>query len=492
MKKDHSKAPILEAIKKYHDSAITPFTTPGHKCGAGVFKQDQEAVASGAYFNDISMQNGLDDRRETKGVQEEAEALAADAVGSEKTLFSTHGSSLSGHVAILSVADAGEKVLVARNTHKSLIGAIVMADVIPVFLHPEFDAEQDVEHGITPEHLEKMLNDNPDAKGVFIVSPTYYGFVSDVKSLAKICHKRNIPLIIDEAWGSHFPFHSELPESAMSCGADVSFGSVHKTMNGLGQSSIINIQGNLIDKDRFQLCFDLFESTSPSAVMLASIDAARRQMVLKGQELWSKALELSRKAREALSQLEGLYVFGKEMLKKPGCFDMDEIKLVIDVKGLGMSGFHAADWIFERFKITFELITHRHLMALISVADTDDTIDYLIEAVTALHSWAMKETPNTFAPMPEHDNLGTHQVMAPTKAFFSSTKKVAIEKAVGEVIAETVSPYPPGIPRLVPGELITQPIVDYLIKGRDAGMFVLDATDEKMKTLRVVKTTANN
>ena len=407
MKKNQDKAPIMEAIQKYHETGITPFTTPGHKCGAGVFNEDKEAVGVGAFYNDIPMQNGADDRRESKGVQEEAEALAAQAVGADESFYSTNGSSLSAHVAVLSVADAGDKVLVTRNVHKSLPAALIMADVVPVFLEPEINDELDIENGVTPEHLEQMLNNHPDAKGVFIVSPTYYGVTSDVETLAKICHKRNIPLVVDEAWGPHFPFHSQLPKSALSCDADMSFGSIHKTMNGLGQSSIINLKGKLIDQDRFTLCFDLYESTSPSSIMLASCDAARRQMALHGEELWGRALELSRRARMELSNLKGLRVLGKEIIGTPGAYELDETKLTIDVKKLGVSGYHAADWILENYKVTFELITHRQLMALITVADTDETVELLIKAIKGLHKWAKTTKPGTYADMPHHRELGT-------------------------------------------------------------------------------------
>jgi len=491
MKRGQNKAPILDAIKKYHESNITPFTTPGHKKGAGVFEEDKFAIGEGSFLNDISMQNGLDDRRESKGIQEEAEQLAAKAVGADKTFFSTNGSSLSSHVAMLTLAEAGDKVLVSRNTHKSMIAASIIAEVDAVFLEPAIDDELDIEHGITPEHLEKMLEDNPDAKGVFIVSPTYYGVTCDVKSLAQICHKHDIPLIIDEAWGPHFPFHPELPESALSCNADMSFGSIHKTMNGLGQSSVVNLQGKRIDQDRFTLCFDLVESTSPSSLIMASIDAARRQMALHGEELWGKALELSRRARLELSKLKGLRVIGKEVLGRPGAFDFDETKLTIDLKKLGVSGYMAADWVLEHYKITFELITHRHLMAIISLADTDETIDQLIEAMKGLHKWAKATKPDSYVDLPHHRELGTNQVMTPTKAFFSPTKKVSLKEAEGQIIAEMVSPYPPGIPRLLPGERITAPIIEYLKKGRDGGMLALDPSDQKLKKLRVVDLAKN-
>jgi arginine decarboxylase len=291
---------------------------------------------------------------------------------------------------------------------------------------------------------------------------------------------------VDEAWGPHFPFHPELPTSAMHCGADISFGSIHKTMNGLGQASIINVRGDLIDKDRFTLCFDLFETTSASSLILASCDAARRQMVLHGEELWGRAIALGRRARARLADLPGMYVVGHEVLGKPGAFQLDETKLVVDVRGLGLSGYKAADWMLEHHKVTFELIDHRHLMALISVADTEQTVDQMTDALLALYEWATREKPNETVPLPHHRELGTELVMTPTEAFFAPTRKVKLEEAAGEIIAEMVSPYPPGIPRLIPGERVTETIIDYLRKGMDAGMFVLDPSDTELKTLRVV------
>jgi arginine decarboxylase len=488
MKKDHTRAPILEAIQAYNASGILPFTCPGHKRGRGLLG---EAAAHGlgaeVYLEDVSMLNGADDRRESKDVQGQAEELAAEAMGADESYFSTNGSSLSAHVSVFSVARHGEKVLVVRNMHKSMVAALIMSGVRPVFLQPSIDDELDVEHGPTPEHVAEMLEANKDAKGVFIVSPDYYGVSCDVRGIAEECHKRNVPLIVDEAWGPHFAFHKELPPSAMECGADISFGSVHKTMNGLGQASIINLRGQLVDKDRFTLSFDLFEATSPSSLILASCDMARRQMVLNGQELWGRAIELGRHARSRLSNLPGLYVVGREVLEKQGAFALDETKLTVDVRGLGLSGYKASDWVLEQHKVTFELIDHRHLMAIISVGDTEETVDQMTDALIALHGWAERTKPDEIVPLPHHRELGTELVMTPTEAFFAETRKVPLEEAAGEVIAEMVSPYPPGIPRLIPGERITETIVEYLRKGRDAGMFVVDPSDTELKTLRVVR-----
>src|SRR5215212_5017587 len=333
MNKDHKRAPVLEAIQAYNASGILPFTCPGHKRGRGLLG---EAAAPGlgaeVYLEDVSMLNGADDRRESKDVQGQAEELAAEAMGADESYFSTNGSSLSAHVSVFSVARTGEKVLVVRNMHKSMVAALIMSGVRPVFLQPSIDDELDVEHGPEPAHVAEMLDAHASAKGVFIVSPDYYGVACDVRAIAEECHRRGVPLIVDEAWGPHFPFHEELPTSAMHCGADISFGSVHKTMNGLSQASIINVRGDLVDKDRFTLCFDLFETTSASSIILASCDAARRQMVSHGRELWGRAIELGRRARSRLEGLPGLHVVGREVLGKPGAFELDETKLVVDIR----------------------------------------------------------------------------------------------------------------------------------------------------------------
>jgi arginine decarboxylase len=486
MKKDQTKAPLLDGIVRYNEAAVLPFTTPGHKRGEGVDEEVKRKVGAETFRNDLAMQNAVDDRRESKDVLGEAEALAADAFGAEESRYSTNGSSLSAHVSMLTVAEHGEQVLVARNTHRSMVAALLMANVRPTFLMPEIDDELDVEHGVTPEHVREMLDVHPKAKGVFIVAPTYYGVVCDVKAIAEICHERDIPLIVDEAWGPHFAFHSELPPSAMSCGADMSFGSIHKTMNGLSQASVIHRQGKLVDSDRLNLCFDLFETTSQSTLILGSCDGARRQMALHGEELWGRALELARNARTQLTGLPGLRVVGTEVIGRRGAFALDETKFVVDLEGLGVSGYKAADWIFENHNLTFELITHRHLMGLITIADTQETVDRMVAALRDLRRWAQENKPYELAPLPNSHQVRTKLEMTPTQAFFGPTKKVKLEKAAGEIIAEQVSPYPPGIPRLVPGERITQPIVDYLQRGRDAGMFVLDPSDVSLKTLRVV------
>ncbi|GHO48887.1 aminotransferase class I/II-fold pyridoxal phosphate-dependent enzyme [Ktedonospora formicarum] len=276
---------------------------------------------------------------------------------------------------------------------------------------------------------------HPDAKGVILVSPTVYGITSDTKTLADICHAHHIPLIVDEAWGPHFAFHPDLPATAMSCGADLSMGSIHKTMAGLGQVSIINMQGDLIQPDRFKLCLKLFESTSPSSLILASADAARRQMALEGKALLDKALALSSWVRTELSSVEGIHILDKSYLGTPGAKALDTTKIVLDISGLGVSGYEASDWIEERYKVNFELVNERHLMALLTIADTSQTVEKLVAAVKAMATWAHDREKPTDIMLPKLDELYAKCVTSPTKAFFGETEDIPFEQAAGRIAA---------------------------------------------------------
>lgn len=484
--RDQTRAPIVEAIEGYQKEGRTSFSIPGHKRDAGIDQLMAEKLGNTLYRNDIPAHHGLDDRKESRKTRAKAEELAADAFGAKQSFFSIGGTSLSVHVAMLTVAGSGEKLIVARNTHKSVIAALLLGEVNPIFLQPDINEEWQIENGIDPEALKQTLAMHPDAKGVVVVSPTPYGITSDTKRLADICHSHHIPLIVDEAWGPHFTFHPDLPATAMSCEADLSMGSIHKTMTGLSQASIVNMQGELIRPDRFKLCLKLFESTSPSSLILASADAARRQMVLYGKELLDKTLALAAWAREELATIEGIKVLDTQYLGSPGAKALDPTKLVLDVSGLGVSGYEASDWIEAQYKLNFELMNERHLLALLTIADTRQTVEKLLTAVKAMANWARGRKESTDISLPKLNELYTTCVTSPARAFFGETEDIPFEQAIGRIAAEMVTPYPPGIPRLAPGELIPQTVVDYLQKGMRLGMFE-ESFDPSLATIRVMK-----
>src|SRR3954447_23060342 len=306
MASKQEQAPIVEALATYLGGSTSSFGVPGHKGGKGAPSDIRRLLGRYAFYADTTTQHGIDDRTESKKLVHKAETLAARAWRAQRCLFSPKGWSLSNHAVLLATANPGDTVLVSRNSHKSMTAALIIGGVRPVFLTPDYDVDWNIEHGIPVAEVEHQLDSHPDAKGVFIVSPSFYGVTSDLRSIAKPCHKRGVPLIVDEAWGPHYRFHPEMPTHAMRCGADIAITSIHKTMAGLHQASILLWSSKIIPEDRFALCYDLFESTSPSVPILASIDATRRQFVQGGKDLLETLLGYARRARAEIGAIEGV------------------------------------------------------------------------------------------------------------------------------------------------------------------------------------------
>ncbi|MFL5562632.1 MAG: aminotransferase class I/II-fold pyridoxal phosphate-dependent enzyme [Gemmatimonadaceae bacterium] len=489
MTMDQSRAPIVESLRSQEKQDSVSFGPPGHESGKGAPDDVKHLLGEQVFKGDLATQKGIDDRLESKRIRQDAERLAAEAWGAAHCFFSTNGTSLSNHVAMLSVARPGDTVLVARNSHKSLISACIVGHVKPVFLEADRDPVWDIEHGISPAELERALDANPDAKAVFVVSPTYFGVTSDIESLSAICHRRGIPLVVDEAWGPHFPFHPEMPKAAIRSGADISVGSIHKTMAGLGQASIMLLQSKLVDLVQFELCYDLFESTSPSVPILATIDASRRQFVHEGKEILEEQLRLARYARAELAKIDGIRVMGKEVIDGKGRFALDETKVLFDISGLGVTGFAAEDWLMSEEQLTFSLSDDRHLLATFMVGTDEHMTKQMLSAVQKMARWARSyEAHDKSRPekMPERRELGTEMVMSPSDAFFANAEHVPLERAVGRIAAQMVSPYPPGIPRLLPGQKISAVHVAFLRESLEAGAFMMDASIANEGKIRVV------
>jgi arginine/lysine/ornithine decarboxylase len=482
-----SRAPLCDAIAEFHERGMLQFTVPGHKCGKGIDAYTREKLGLDPFRSDVPELGGLDDRTESRQLRRTAEKLTAEVYGATECYFSVNGTSLSAHVAMAAVAEPGVAVALARNAHKSLIDASIFAGTRPVFLDSEVDEEHNIEHGVSPQAVEDLLRRRPDVRAVFVVSPTYYGVTSDLKELARVCHARNAALIVDEAWGAHFPFHKDFPPTGIDAGADLCICSVHKTMGGLQQASILLMQGDRIDPKRLQRTVHMFESTSPSSLILASIDGARRAMVLHGQEMWSRALALSALVRRQLARLPGIQVLGRELIGRPGCAGLDETKLVFDISGLELTGFRAADWLYAERRVALELADERRLLAVISPADEEQSIARLIAAIADLLEAAPRLRTGRL-DLPSLRSLGGEWILSPSKAFFGPTQTVPIQDAAGRIGAELVTPYPPGVPRIRPGELITEAVIEYLQKGHAAGMFIQDAGDPSVKHLTVVDT----
>ncbi|MGK8507361.1 aminotransferase class I/II-fold pyridoxal phosphate-dependent enzyme [Nocardia asiatica] len=483
---DHTRAPLLEALADYHRLGRYGFTPPGHRQGRGTDERVLDVIGRDAFASDVLAVAGLDDRLARGGYLTRAEALMADAVRAESAFFSTCGSSLSVKAAMMAVAgghDGG--LLVPRDSHKSIVAGLIFSGVQPRWITPRWDAEHHLSHPPSPQQVRQAWEQHPDAAGALIVSPSPYGTCADISAIADVCHERGKPLIVDEAWGAHLPFHEDLPTWAMDAGADVCVVSVHKMGAGFEQGSVFHLQGDLIDPIRLSECADLLMTTSPNVLVYAALDGWRRQMVEQGHELLGAALRVAQQARRQLAEIPGIEVLEDELLGTEASHDLDRLQVLMDVSGTGASGYQAADWLREHRRLDVGLSDHRRVLATLSPADDKDTIDTLVDGVAA---WRDQLTdprpPRIHLPAPRDLQLDT--VMLPRDAFFGPVEAVDAHEAVGRVAAEQLTPYPPGIPVVVPGERIDAAVVDYLRTGLDAGMNVPDATDPELRTIRVV------
>ncbi|ANZ39996.1 ornithine decarboxylase [Lentzea guizhouensis] len=477
---DHSQAPVLEALQDFRSRGFVPFTPPGHRQGRGVDPRVLDVLGEQVFTADVVALNGLDDRLMRGGVIKRAQELMADAVHAEHAFFSTCGSSLSVKSAMLSVAGPHEKLIVPRHAHKSVISGLVLSGVAPVWLSPRWDAERHLSHPPTPEQVRELFEAEPEAKGMLLVTPTDYGTCGDIKAIADVCHSFGKPLIVDEAWGAHLPFHGDLPPWGMDAGADVVVTSVHKSGAAVEQSSVFHLQGDLVDAAVLKSREDLLGTTSPSSLVYATLDGWRRHMVEQGEYLLTAALDLAHRTRAAISALPGLEVEEFHRL----VHSSDPMKIVIDVSGLHISGYQAADWLRAEQRVTVGLSDHRRIVAQFTHADDQRTADVLVEALTAL-TGADLPTPKP-VDLPSPDELQLETAMLPRDAFFAEVEQVPADQAVGRIAAEMITPYPPGAPAVLPGEVITAEVLAYVRSGLAAGMELPDPADSKLDTIRVV------
>jgi arginine decarboxylase len=491
VRKHQDAVPIADAMRDYRRRDMLSFSIPAHVGGRGPKPEFTEWAGMDAARFDLPMSHGVDTRDRSWKVQSTAQELFAEAVGSKKTLFSTNGSSLSAHVAIMTVAGPGETLVMARNGHKSSFAGLVMSGARPVYVEPYYDEELEIALDPLPGDLEKLLDAHGEARAALVFTPSYYGTSADVKALADICHARDIPLVTDDAWGLDYALcgHPDLPRGALAQGSDLAIGSVHKTLTGLCQTSVLSVGSDRIDIERLQLCFELEESTSASALLLSSIDGARRQFVRDGVALLDRAVKSARLLRERLAaEVPDLRVVSTdELAQRPGVSAVDPTHVMIETCSVGLTGFEADDWLRDERQIDFELADHRRLMPLITFAHGEEEIDRLVRALRDLVDERGKPGESTgVGPLPSRADIRTDQAMLPRDAFFARTEKVRARQAVGRISAELVTPYPPGIPAVAPGEILNEGAVEYMTEIVDKGAFVEGATDQSLETFRVV------
>jgi arginine decarboxylase len=482
---DQHRAPLLEALADYHRRGRYGFTPPGHRQGRGVDPRVLEVMGAEPFRDDLLASAGLDDRSSSGGYLKDAEQLMADAVGAEHAFFSTCGSSLSVKSAMLAVAGHEGDLLLSRDAHKSVVAGLIFSGLRPCWISPRWDADLHLAHPPSPETVAAAWERHPDAAAALVVSPTPYGTCADIAGIARVCHERGRPLIIDEAWGAHLPFHPELPTWAMDAGADVCVVSVHKMGAGFEQGSVFHVQGDLVDPSHIAACADLLMTTSPNVLLYTALDGWRRQMVEHGEAKLGAALGVARGLRRELEGMRGLHLVQDELVRRQASHDLDELQVLIDVTELGISGYQAADWLREHERIDVGLSDHARILATLSISDDEETVERLRSGLTALIA-AAPELPRPHeVKLPEPRDLELESVMRPRDAFFGPVEHVPVQEAIGRVAAEQITPYPPGIPAVVPGERINREVIDYLRSGLEAGMVLPDPADPKLDTVRV-------
>ena len=481
---DHRHAPILEGVLAYQHQGVVPFSTPGHKLGIGADTQLRDTFGEHAFHSDIPLGGGVGDTHFGGEALRLAEEMAADAWDADRSFFLLNGSTAGNHAFLLAAIRPGDKVIVSRDLHKSLLVALILTGAVPIYLAPRLHSELNVGLGISVAEVAAALELHPDAKLVVLVSPSYCGVASDLAGIAAVAHARRIPVYVDEAWGPHFQFHPALPSSAMASDVDGAVSSIHKVLGGLTQAAILNVQGGLVDADRVRTAVGMVQTTSPSVLVLASIDAARRQMALHGEVMLERTIALAEKARRHLQALPGIDVLDADQL---GIDAFDLTKLVIDVDGLGMTGYEAEDALRNRFSVGPEMSDLVGVVCLITIGDTEASNQRLVGAFATLSSEHYRGANRRANRRSSGAAVAaTELAMSPREAFFSPSKAVSLNEASGEISTELVIPYPPGIPVLAPGEVITDEKVAYLGDGIAHGMYISGPADPQLRSIRVV------
>ncbi|MUG99053.1 aminotransferase class I/II-fold pyridoxal phosphate-dependent enzyme [Scytonema sp. UIC 10036] len=500
-----NQTPLLDTLKACAERPHAPFYTPGHKRGQGISPLLTDVFGQSVFRADLPELAELDNLFSPSGVIHQAQQLAAEAFGASQTWFLVNGSTCGIEAAILATCRAGDKIILPRNVHSSAIAGLILSGAIPIFVYPEYDAVLDIAHSMTPNAVEAALQQHPDAKAVLMVYPTYYGVCGDVRAIASLAHQHNIPLLVDEAHGAHFAFHPQLPTPALAAGADLTVQSIHKVLGAMTQASMLHIQGNRIDPDRVSKALQLVQSTSPSYILLASLDAARQQMALHGKELMSRTLELAENARSRISQIPGLSVL--EISPKPaiqGAIALDKTRLTVTISGLGLTGFEAEEILNDKLGVTAEFASLQHLTFIISLGNTQEDIEKLVQAFTklsikmgnrewgdrGLHKVGIRGIGSSIGNSPilsELKYFNNSLYLSPREAFFAATENLPLKETQERICAEIICPYPPGIPVLMPGEVITETALDYLQSIQRTGGFISGCVDSSLHKLKVVK-----
>lgn len=478
------RTPFVDALEDYCRLRMVPFHTPGHKLGHSASAYQQELFGS-ALCRDLGLMYALDDLFQPEGPLKEAMELAADVYGAGRTFFSVNGTTACIEAMILAVCRRGDSIIIPREAHRSVMGGLILSGAVPVYMESRFAPAEQVSLGPDLESLKAAVASSPHAKAVLFTYPTYDGIASQLEDMTKFAHDHGLIVLVDEAHGAHLPFHEDLPKDALACGADCTAQSTHKLTGSLTQTSMLHCRRGFPLMEKVSAAMALVQSTSPHYWFLASLDSARQQLALHGEELIGRAVMLARRVRAEINTIEGLHSFGREITAYPAVSAFDETKVTIDFSGLGLNG-RQAERLLRQEGIEVELTSGNHVLALITMGDDELSARAICQACRHIadgRASAMRDAvPAAELPLPS-----PRVVVSPQNAWNGETESVPFSEALGRVAAETITFYPPGIPVVALGEEITPEVMTYIQQKLERGYVPNGPADGTLKTMNVLK-----
>ena len=477
------RAPVLEALERFKSRRVVPFDVPGHKRGRGNAEL-VDFLGEKCLSVDVNSMKMLDNLCHPVSVIREAEDLAARAFGAAHAFFMVGGTTSSVQTMILTAAKCGEKIILPRNVHRSVINAMILSGAVPVYVNPQMDRRLGIALGMRLADVERAIEENPDAKAIFVNNPTYYGICSNIRAIAALAHAHGMLLLADEAHGTHFYFHDHLPVSAMAAGADMASVSMHKSGGSLTQSSLLLI-GERVHEGYVHQIINLTQTTSASYLLMVSLDISRRNLAIRGRETIDKVIRHVEYARSEINAIGDYYAYAKELADGDAVFDFDVTKLSIFTRSLGLAGIEVYDLLRDEYDIQTEFGDMANLLAYVSIGDRPKDIERLVSALAEIRRNYKKPPKN----MLEVEYISPKVVCGPQEAFYAEKEALPIAETAGRVAGEFVMCYPPGIPILAPGELVTADILDYIRYAKKKGCSLTGPEDMEIRRLNVMKET---
>lgn len=479
---DQSRAPIYEALENFRKMRVVPFDVPGHKRGRG----NPELVAllgEKCVGMDVNSMKPLDNLCHPISVIREAEELTAEAFGAAHAFLMVGGTTSAVQAMILSVAKRGDKIILPRNVHRSVMGAMVLCGAVPVYVNPECDSRLGIPLGMKVSEVEKAIKANPDAKAILVNNPTYYGICSDLRSIVKLAHQHGMLCLADEAHGTHLYFGENLPISAMAAGADMAAVSMHKSGGSLTQSSVL-LTGPAMNEGYVRQIINLTQTTSGSYLLLSSLDISRRNLALRGKEAFAGVVEMAEYARREINNIGGYYAYSRELINGDSIYDFDVTKLAVNTLDIGLAGIEVYDLLRDEYDIQIEFGDLGNLLAYLSIGDRQRDIERLVGALSEVRRrFGKKDKANLM----KQEYIDPQVAVSPQDAFYANKESLPLRETEGRVCSEFVMCYPPGIPILAPGERITGPILDYIEYAKEKGCSMTGPEDPDILRLNVLK-----